>query len=421
MESPDFQARGLGYAIRWPQGVELAFSHLRRERIGLTAHLRVSCDGPGLPTGLIHQARQNLSTHTTRSTLAKYLGGRTNGAEVGWVDIIEQSFGLVLDADAMGSPVEDVDVDMARTELPYLVRGFARRGVVTWLFGPGGSGKTTLLTALGMSVAAGRELVPGLPPAFRGTVLYLDWETDRADFSHRAGLIARGAGMEGAGRILYRRCERPVADEAEELSRIVTEREAILVIMDSAGLAIGHGSDGMEAAEPTLRFFRACRVLHSTVIVGDHVTKAARGKYGATPYGSIYKENLSRASWELRRASQLDQEVRLGLHLRKANDRASTASLGLRVHYNEDGITFTADDAPADAEQTNTTAARAMKYLTDGGDGATTELMAGMLDLAPSTVQRALYRLRKKGLVDRDDAGRWMVTPQAVGASVGAD
>lgn len=412
-----FDRRGLGYVAVWEkEGVELAFSRVKRARDGLQARLRIAAFMPGIAQrtdGFLHEGRIDLLGQRSRSDLARYLGQRTNGAAIDWPELLERTFHAVTEAHDAGAAFEEVDVtEGALEELPYLLHGFARRGVVTWLYSAGGIGKTTLLQALTLSIASGREIVPGIAPAAKGRVMYLDWETNRQDFAYRLGAIARGHGIEKAP-VIYRRCDRPLADEVEVVGTAIAEREVIALVVDSAGLALGGGSEFMDEGERVKEFFRAARFLGVTMIVADHVAKAKKGKDDATPIGSVYKENLARAAWELRKLSENEGLLRLSLHLRKANDRAKTAPIPYRLTWSP-GVAVFAPEVLGPAEADSSLGARIAKLLEDS-DGMSLELMAGMLDTSQASVKTVLYRLKRKGVVDRLEGGRWRLVSVSAG------
>lgn len=407
----EFERRGMGYVATSEEGaVQLAFSAVKRARGGLSARVKALALTSGIaarPDGFLHDSVANLSALQTRTNLARYLSGRTNGVEIDWREFLERAFLDVIEADAAGSPTEDLDLaDLSFVpEIPFLLHGFARRGQVTWLYGPGGTGKTTLLIALALSLASHREIVPGIAPGGKGPVLYLDWETDREQFRARASSIAKAAGV-GSVKISYRRCDRPLAEETELIGELIAAKEIVLLVVDSAGLALGHASEYVDQSEPVKEFFRACRFLHTTVLVADHVAKTDRRRTtSATPIGSIYKENLARTTWEIRRLSEEDHAVRVALFLRKANDRGRQDPIAYRLSYGDEGPSFVGESL-SEAEARGGTMAQVAAFLAGSG-GSTEELISGMLDLSKASVHRALYRLKEKGQVLRTEDGLW--------------
>lgn len=104
------------------------------------------------------------------------------------------------------------------------------------------------------------------------------------------------------------------------------------MVVDLIGLAAGSTAEGADAAELALRLFSAFRSLRTTILAIDHVNRATLDEPGkpARPYGSIYKTNLARAMWELRRSGDA-----IALYHTKSNVSRLRVPIGLRVEYDE--------------------------------------------------------------------------------------
>ena len=313
--------RGLGYFLTWPtQQIELTFTKLKHRSSDTTADVLITCKMPGLNLrdGHLSMGRQNLSAPKGRMDFARGLQRRIKDERaeiIEWEDVIERSFVAVLVAESKGEPIVDIDGwDEAPEFRSYALDPVAPRGEPTILFAPGGTGKSYLSLALALSVQLGREIVPGIPPAMTGPVLYLDWETNAKTVKTRIRKIAGGSGFDPP-RIAYRRCTAPLADDAEQLSTEIAKRGIVLVVIDSAGAAIGSQGEYGDANEGALRFFEAIRVLGSdlTVLVIDHVAKPGPVRKGQQPTSNPYgcyaadTEVLTRNGWLTH--DQLDPET----------------------------------------------------------------------------------------------------------------
>ena len=316
------EQRGLGWAVVWPnQNVVLRFDAVKQSRDSLYADLSVTMGAGAGPEGHVKWSRENLTSSRTRDMLAKSLS-LTNG-DVRWGDVLERSFVAIVGVVRQGEPEEFVqpEAHTAPTIL-MLVDPLAPEGQATVLFGPGGSSKSYVATALAASVASGREVVPGMTPRTSGPVLYADWETDRDTFARRLSRVAAGAGLGGQIGVYYRRCRRPLGDDVEPIAEIIARRGVILIIVDSVEMASGAGGEWSDANDRALRMFGALRLLGVTSILVDHVSKAELDRtrrYGMSPYGSIFKGNLARSVWELRRSEELSwgpNIIRVGHHQR---------------------------------------------------------------------------------------------------------
>jgi len=262
-----FERVGLSYHV-WSEdaGVDMHLGRIKRSGQELQGELRVMVNWDGIKTvdGALHQARFNVSSATTRSTLAKILKGRTENtpfAEMDWADALEHLCQMVLEAERQGEPLISMNGPMpTESKFRYDVSILCPRGVVTWIYGPGGIGKSVVATTVCLSVAKGMEIIPGLSPQVKGATLYLDYETDQRTMRERVEYIASGHGVSPTKDFYYRRCYRPIADDAEEIARIVKEKDIKFIVIDSAGPAMGTGGEYGDANEGTLKLFAAIRL-----------------------------------------------------------------------------------------------------------------------------------------------------------------
>jgi len=354
-----FERIGLSYRL-WSEdaGVELSLGRLKRSGQELQGELRVVVNWDGIKTvdGALHQARFNVSSATTRSTLAKILKGRTENTpfdKMDWTDALEHLCQYVLSAEREGEPLLSMNGPMpTERRARYDIKPLCPHGVTSILYGPGGIGKSVVATALALSVAKGMEIVPGLAPQVKGPALYLDYETDAYTVRERIEYIGHGHDFKPTKDFYYRRCFRPIADDAEELARVVSEHGIKFIVIDSCGPAMGTGGEYGDANEGTLKLFTAIRMLGCTTLLVDHVSKSEmkdrKGKVvGSTPYGSVYKINLARATWELQNGtSPTDEDVHIRLVNTKANDSRLSDPLAMSIVWDSDSgiIMFTEDD-----------------------------------------------------------------------------
>lgn len=340
-----FAKSGMGYAGVWDRGgIEVAIDHLRRRGGELHGEVVVSS---AVSRGHLHRASFNLSSSTARERLAKLLEARSpenvRGTPFPWSEMLEEFCTAVLEAERSGTPVVKVGQLPPSEAETYTVDPFLPAGKTTIVYGAGGTGKSYIACLAAVCVATGRPMLGW--PVRRGAVLYLDWETDQYEIDERIKRVSAGMGI-AAPEILYRSCAAPLEDMAETLARRVTDDGIALAIVDSVGMASGSAREGGDANESALRLFTALRYLDTTILAVDHITgeDVKSDKAVAKPYGSIYKVNLARSVWELRRAPGADEAVHLGMFHRKVNKGSLRAPMGVLVEHGDHAVSFRPED-----------------------------------------------------------------------------
>lgn len=413
----EFAREGLGYALRVPEIMtELTVDRMSRSRGETHGELTVLCGLPGTRSsdGHIHQARFNLTSTTARTSVAKVLQQRSAAPEVDWLDLLEDLCRRVLAADREGDPVAKVGALPMELRENYRLDPLMPLDQVTILFGDGGVGKSTLATAIAVSVQEGVSVVEHWV-ARQAPVLYLDWEAGRAALNRRVRGVAMGAHIPRVVQIDYLDCRRrgPLHGFAEDVARMVDREGYGLVVVDSVGMASGTGGEGGDANETALRLFGAFGFIGTTILAIDHVNKvdAETTSKRSRPYGSIFKSNLARATYEMRR-SESSQVV--GVYHMKVNDGPLQPPVGLHVSYSDDGAIVYERQAGLPTELTTSLS------LTDQIKAAirlnghlTHEELADELGHDPEKVRKLLYRYNGRYFA-RLASGRWELLPEAV-------
>lgn len=403
-----FVRSGMGYVGLWDAGgCEVTVDHLRRRSGELHGELRVASAVVARGRGHLHRASFNLSSTTARDRLIKMLAERSKPQDIPWGDYLEEFCTAVLEAERAGSPIIRVGKLEARPAESYLVDPFLPADKTTIVYGAGGTGKSYLADLLAVAVATGHDILGWRTRP--GTVLYLDWETDSYEIDERVRRVAAGLGVP-TPEILYRSCVAPLEDMAEDLSRTVADEGVALVIVDSVGMASGGGRDSGDANESALRLFSALRHLSTTVLAIDHITgeDVKSEKAVAKPYGSIYKVNLARSVWELRRAGEVvaDGPTHLGLFHRKVNKGRLLAPLGIRVDHGEHSVSFRREElVEPSLTAAMTTSARILRALSSGPK--TAGELADELDKSADNIRASLSRMTQQ--VTKLDDGSWAV------------
>jgi hypothetical protein len=406
-----FSRVGLGYALLVEDlSLELRASHLKRVGGELHCDLAVRTNFLGVKTvdGILHAARFNLSSTSARGTLVKALSARTPGSAFDWPIYLEELCQKILAAEARSEPAVEIGFDPVEADhYRHAVEPIMAKGAPAQLYGPGGSMKSALAQAVMVSIAAGRELIPGIAPAIKGPILYLDWETNRRMVNARVQAICAGAGIDVPHGFHYVRMHKRLADEAEELAATVASSGIVAVAVDSAAFAIGGQGEHAGAEDGALRFLEAIRCFGDTVstlfinhVPGVELTEPTNG-HARKPYGSVFLINGARLNWELRKELEVNGRQALRLFDYKPNDFGIHAPVALGVEWLPGEIRFGA--APSFERST---VGDQIADLLEGAQMRGPDI-ARTLNLPADTVRVTLNR---DGRFTRSEAGLWTVT-----------
>jgi AAA domain len=415
-----FRQVGVGYRLEMPSiATTLFLDHVKRSSDEVKADLTIKTRWPGsrvFQDDVLHSSRLNISSATTRKTVAGIIAGRVFGGkevELDWHGRVEELCTLALAAERDAEPIVKINGSEAATPSQLLLKPFLPIGMPTVLFADGMSSKSTIATAIAITVSSGHPVIPGLAPRKTGPVLYLDWETDAGVIDARHKQLCAGAGIEPQ-QFYYRRCRRPLSDIAEEVARFVDAHGVILTIVDSMTMAIGSQAQGADAADGTLRFYAALAQIGGTALCIDHVPKNGDP---TKPYGSVYRSNLARATWSAKRQGDENEgrTIHVVLEHTKHNTTRKMAPVGLRIDWDDDEETEIARSvritqepimgvpqhpAPDDPRGT---ADRVADFLADEGGGPlTVNYISKALGADYSTVSKALNRNKDLFLSTQD-------------------
>jgi hypothetical protein len=217
------------------------------------------------------------------------------------------------------------------TPREWTVSGWVPEGYTTILAADGGSGKSFIAMFAAVCVATGRAFLGR--SVKRGRVLYADFELDADEQKRRLWAVLHGMGLTPEAesitdRLHYFRPSCSLADGgADEIAAAAREVGASLVILDSLTIALGGDAMDQATATNAMNALRDC----GTVLALDHVSSAgARGAAkDARPFGSVFKRNLARATFQL--ATEEDG-VRI-LRPDKANFGPGSATVSFRMEF----------------------------------------------------------------------------------------
>lgn len=299
-----------------------------------TGELVITSRVPGR-TGHVHQSRLNLTSSSTRSTLAKNLTEKFPGVE--WVEVLEYVCTMILTKHREGTPVIKLADHSMPDGLAFRLLPFIQERQATLLFGEGDTGKSWLGILMSVLVSQGISHV-GMLAEQSGNVLYLDYETDEDTLWDRVNMISTGLGIPIPDGIYYRQMHQLLASDFQQISKLVAENDISLVVVDSAAPAVGEP----ESSAPTNEYFAALRSLRTSTLTIAHVSKGGKEN---EPFGSIFWRNLPRANFRISSSHEPGaSQFTIGLKHTKSNNGKRMKDRAFELNFSDGAVTFTNAD-----------------------------------------------------------------------------
>ncbi len=387
--SREFEPRGdRGYRMTFsPAGIQFEVDRLRRERHQLDGELIVRVNGSFTRAkaveGMLTVGDFNFSSVQARTTRAKLLALRSGEEGIDWHGLLEEFCIRVVQAERQGpAPVELAkavpDESSSGADEAWTVSGIPLlKDHPTVLFGDGGAGKSYLALYL-----AGCLAQMGVP------VLYNDWEFSMEAHRRRYRALFQPA-PEG---LYYLRCERPMREEAERISKVISEKKIQYVINDSVGYACNHRPEDAENAN---EYFRAVRSFRIGSLNLGHISKQDKlNERSPEIFGSVFWRNGSRSMWYMKAASDNPEgEIRFGLYHHKYQSGRPLTPRAYRIIFGKEATSL----EPIKLSDVEELAAglpvleRVKRYLLNNGTQAV-KTIADELGLTAAVVRTTINR-----------------------------
>jgi len=393
-----------GTYVVYDDDVEIKFSNISSSGEAIYAYVRVFITIP--VRKLISTTKLNLLSSRSISELTRRLN---DVYPYDWSQILQASCTKVIE-EFLNPPTPEKLTLTERLYPKFLIDRFILHQSPTLWFAPGGSGKSLLALALAVCCENGFDLFGTCEPT---KTLYLDWETDYQETTRRVSLIAEGLSKiyeikkEEMALPSYLRMYLPLVNGTEELLETVNTYGYQLLIIDSVAPALG--SDLISAAEVT-RFFGSVRRLNAegiTTLLITHISKGEKkdNKSQRTPFGSIFFENFPRLTWELRSEyREGDNSFLFGVFCRKSNV-GKLEPKGYKLSFLPNCVNIEYID-PEETDGAKQTLAEMTIALLEKQDMTAKEL-ASTLQATPETIWVTLNRLKKRGIIDNLENGKW--------------
>ena len=345
--NPKVTHTGTTFKLEWDEGVAVIFRRLKEGRkaegefeIGLTkSHKwvdKTDTERNAKAGSILGPFDVDLKSMSRQKDLVKSLTDSIYVGPVAWNTVIRTSCNLALKALRKPSEVHIIGAGVKQFEDPtqvgYTLSPVMRVGKATGLYGTGGTGKSMLAIYWCMLITSGQN-GPSLEPVGAQEVLYLDWETDEADFEERVFALQEGhPELEGAAPH-YRNCAQSFLAEFDDIRQYIIKKNIGVVVVDSFEAALGANSNEGESVQPV---FNALRQLNCTILVIDHKSKedAAREE-SQGPIGSVMKLNRLRSVYELVQEPGFggEDEIVVGMIHKKINSGKKQNPRGFRMSF----------------------------------------------------------------------------------------
>ncbi|SRR5579885_531114 len=252
--------------------------------------------------------------------------------------------------------------------MTWLLKGAIPDKFPTTIYGDGGLGKSYLGLYFAILAAKGGESFLGLEfPQEARNILYLDWELDKDEFSRRAGKIAIGLGLPNVpGNLFYYSPEKSLSRLLPGLERTLKANRIQFLIIDSLGASCVDPEEVGDIVE----VFGQIKNLGIATLILDHQSKMqSQDNYNQkTPYGSVYKYNLSRSVFQLSCIGREENQISLMLRHKKANFGRLIEDLTFDIVFEEDRVMFLESKALTPEEKEMAIIHDAMRELEGKGE-----------------------------------------------------
>ena len=330
MNPPEVSGVGSFIRFEWPEAnVRAVLERVTNHKDKVTAEvtiLNLRSDGT---TGHLLMEQMNLLAGRTKAEVANRLTEKR--ADVDWPTLVEQFCVMVIRKIRAGEPVQKLGGTTTLPPMLWQAQDLLPLKAPVMFFGDGDTGKSVLALGLACCIQYGLNEL-GLKVK-QDNVLYLDWETDFHDQERRVLMLQNGFMLQNHPLLSYRRCHRPLADDIDEIHRLVLEGDIGYLVIDSLGAAAG---TELKEAEAALQFYQAFRSLDRGGLIIHHMPKDGKG-----PYGTVYFRNYARSVFEIRKYQEPgDTGISIAMRHDKMNNGPKLRPIGWRLEFTQDAITI---------------------------------------------------------------------------------
>jgi nucleoid DNA-binding protein len=395
MAKPTVKQVGTRHEFYWEkEHVYAVVSRLHEHTDGrVTAEIILKTDKTDAKTHIL-QTQLNLLSARSKKDLIRELHDRYPLTEEQWTEMVEQLCTMTLENHRTGKPATEVWPVPEGEPIPepdMLIKPLIYQNKPTLIFGEGSAGKSYLALTMAILVQLPFKDNPLWLNPKQTHTLYLDYESDEADFRRRLTLLQRGFGLPEFP-IMYRECELPLMEDIDHLEQIIAEYNIGFVVIDSLGVAAG-GTDLNNAATATA-FYSALRRLKVTSFIITHTSKDETKK--STAFGSVYFTNLARSVFAVKKHQEQEaNEIAIDLVHVKNNQGPLLAHQGFKIEFHPDRTKVSRIEPETVPEflEKMSLKTKIAHLLKEEGKMSPKDI-AEVLDMSEATVRATLYRYK---------------------------
>ncbi len=292
---------------------------------------------------------------------------------------------------------------------PFVIRDLLPAGHPAIFYGDGGTAKSLLALSVAHAIARKDGDWMGFEIEQPGPVYYIDFELDEEEMHRRARHLALGRDTSGGGvppKDLHYLCGvgYPTQEVLEFAFGECLGLGTKLVVLDSMGFAL---QGDAEAMKDVMNFFRThvqpFQAAGISVLIVDHQSKMQSGDsyHAKSPFGSVYKRNNIRSEVQVEPTGRRDNELTIRLRHQKVNFGPKFNPFEVRIAFSEAWVRLERlelDSADLAAEGSLSAPDKIHMALAEGPSYP--EDIAEATNLALGTVQNAITKLKKQGVVE---------------------
>ena len=399
-------------SIGWDDmGVKVSMSKIRKKFNRLDCMLAVYHSGVGEAYGPV---AFDMTSMSKRREAVDALRKGVLQADY-WASIIDLACRIGIKSQEDTAEFVNLGTEKRSTDTEqWLIPDFIPKSEPTLFYADSGTGKSMVALTLAMSVSTGMPLLDGIEaPTEAGSVLYLDWETNKQAMMKRMDRVINGLNSKRpADRQLepedfdvqYVRCTSSLDSMATKIQAWVTKHACALIVIDSALFAVGNTGDANDSSTATA-FMELVRSFGCTALIVSHVSKANPKE----AIGSTFWKAGARNAWLLEKEQEVGKKYTdVALKHKKSNDSELFNPIGLRMSFDKDADAlkfekFKVTESTGGLAKDLPARFRIVQLLKTTG-GLTAKEIAEELELSESNVSMALNRGKNKEFIPIVDA-----------------